>query len=365
LIPNGRYSRRSTVPPEVAQRSTPVVVDGEPIAYILPPERNAPLQLRVEEQLYLRRTNEALLLATIGAVCVALLLGVVFARTLTRPIRDLTYAADALRQGNLGQQVPIRSRDELGRLAQTFNQMSTDLARATHARRQMTADIAHDLRTPLQVIGGYIDAMAEGDLEPTRERLATVYSEIEHLQHLVADLRTLSQADAGELPLHRQAVPPQELLARVAATYANHAAQQNITLTTNAAPGLPPLHIDEDRMRQVLGNLVSNALRYTPAGGQIMLAAAPNAAGVCLTVQDSGAGIAAADLPYVFERFYRGDRARQDDTGASGLGLAIARALIELHGGSITVASPGQGAGTTFTIILPAGVPPDGTIESE
>jgi signal transduction histidine kinase len=196
--------------------------------------------------------------------------------------------------------------------------------------------------------------MAEGDLEPTRERLATVYAEIEHLQHLVADLRTLSQADAGELPLHRQVVQPEDLLNRIAATYANQAAQQQIMLATSAAPALPPLYIDEDRIRQVLGNLLSNALRHTPEGGQITLTAAQGEAGVCVSVQDSGEGIDAADLPYVFDRFYRGDRARQDEAGASGLGLAIARALVELHGGSIAATSPGAGAGTTFTVTLPA-----------
>jgi signal transduction histidine kinase len=354
VVPTDRYPPRATVPPEVLERSTPVRIEGEPVAFILPPPDNVPFQLRVEEQLYLQRTNEALLLATVGAVLVALLLGAVFARTLTRPIRDLTRAAEALRQGSLGDQVTIRSHDELGRLTLTFNQMSTDLARATHARRQMTADIAHDLRTPLQVIGGYIDAMVEGDLQPTRERLQTVYAEIEHLQHLVADLRTLSRADAGELPLNRQSVHPHELLSRVAATYANQAAQREIALTTSVAPNLPPLIIDEDRMRQVLGNLLSNALRHTPEGGHIALTATRDEAGVCLTVQDSGAGIAAEDLPYVFERFYRADRARQDEAGASGLGLAIARALVELHGGSITAVSAGIGAGAAFVVTLPA-----------
>jgi signal transduction histidine kinase len=355
LLPTGRYPPGAIVPPALLERSTPVQVDDRTIAFIVPPEGDIPFELRGEEQLYLERTNRALLLATIGAVLVALLLGTLFARTLTRPIRDLTSAADALRRGSLGEQVVVRSRDELGHLAQTFNQMSADLARATQARRQMTADIAHDLRTPLQVIGGYIDAMAGGDLEPTRERLSTVYAEIEHMQHLVADLRTLSQADAGELSLNRQAVPPEALLARVVASYANQATQQDITLSTSAAPDLPPLHIDEDRILQVFGNLLSNALRYTPAGGSIALLASQDAGGVCLQVQDSGAGIAADDLPYVFDRFYRGDRARQDDAGASGLGLAIARALVELHGGSIAVTSPGPGAGTTVAVTLPAG----------
>jgi signal transduction histidine kinase len=314
-----------------------------------------PFPLRVEEQLYLERTSRALLLATVGAVLAALFLGAMFARTLTRPIHELISAADALRQGSLGEQVTIHLRDELGHLAATFNQMSTDLALATHARRQMTADIAHDLRTPLQIIGGYIDAMVEGDLEPTHERLTTVYTEITHLQRLVADLHMLSQADAGELSLNRQAVQPQALLERVTTTYANQAAQQDITLTYSVAPDMPPLYIDEDRIMQVLNNLFSNALRHTPAGGRIALAAYPNEAGVCLQVQDNGAGIAADDLPYVFHRFYRGDRARQDEAGASGLGLAIARALVELHNGTITVTSPGPGAGTTLAITLPVG----------
>jgi signal transduction histidine kinase len=144
------------------------------------------------------------------------------------------------------------------------------------------------------------------------------------------------------------------LLSRVAATYANQAAQREIALTTSVAPNLPPLIIDEDRMRQVLGNLLSNALRHTPEGGHIALTATRDEAGVCLTVQDSGAGIAAEDLPYVFERFYRADRARQDEAGASGLGLAIARALVELHGGSITAVSAGIGAGAAFVVTLPA-----------
>jgi len=357
LLPSNIYQLGTWVSPTVLPRSTPVLVEHTPVAFILPPQENLPFPLRVEEQLYLERTNRALLLATGGAMLAAVLLGAVFARTLTRPIRDLTLAADALRRGSLDEQVPIRSHDELGHLAFTFNQMSADLARATHTRRQMTSDIAHDLRTPLQVIGGYVEAMAAGDLEPTRARLTTVYAEIEHLQRLVADLRMLSQADAGDLPLSRQAVSPQAVLARVAAAYAVQAAQQEIILTVSAQPDLPLLWIDEDRLLQVLNNLLSNALRYTPAGGRITLLAFAQAGGVCLQVQDTGAGITADDLPYVFERFYRGDRARTDDTAASGLGLAIAKALVELHGGTITVASLGAGAGAILTIWLPVGIP--------
>ncbi len=351
LVPLEQYAPGDTVPPTMLEQGIPITLENQTIAFIFP-DPAPPFPLRVEEQAYLERTNQALLLATVGAVLVAVLLGLLFARTLTRPIRDLTDAAQALRQGSLGQQVPVRSRDELGQLAATFNQMSTGLARAIQARRQMTADIAHDLRTPLQVIGGYIDSMLEGDLEPTRERLATVYSEIEHLQHLVTDLRILSRADAGELRLHLQPLSARDLLARVVATYENQAAQRGVTLAMDGAPERPLLTVDEERMMQVLGNLVSNALRHTPAGGQILLSACPEADTMRLLVHDTGEGIAADDLPYLFDRFYRVDRARQDEAGASGLGLAIARALVEAHGGTITAASPGPAQGATFIITL-------------
>lgn len=352
LVPLRGYAPGETIPDSVLEQGIPVVANGKTVAFMFP-DRGPPFPFRAEEQAYLERTNQALILATVGAVLVAVLLGAVFARTLTRPIRDLTAAAQALQQGSLGQQVPVRSQDELGQLATTFNQMSAALARAVQARRQMTADIAHDLRTPLQVIGGYIDSMVEGDLEPTRERLLTVYTEIEHLQHLVADLRTLSRADAGELRLNPQILAPCELLIRVAATYENQAHHQGLTLTMNAASDLPLLFVDEERMIQVLGNLVSNALRHTPTGGQITLTAYQEDSTIQLAVQDTGEGIAAEDLPYLFDRFYRVDRARQEESGASGLGLAIARALVTAHGGTITALSPGPCQGATFTITLP------------
>lgn len=352
LIPLKEYEHGETVPASVLERGIPVKVNNAPIAYIFP-DPGPPFPLRGEEQAYLERTNHALLLATVGAVLVALLLGVLFARTLTHPIRDLTNATYALRRGSLGEQVPVRSQDELGLLAATFNQMSIELERAVQARRQMTADIAHDLRTPLQVISGYIDSMMEGDLEPTHERLAIVYTEIEHLQHLVADLRTLSRADAGDLPLNLQPLAAHDLLTRVATVYENQIAQQNLTLSVLVPPDLPLLMVDEERMMQILGNLVSNAQRHTPEGGHIRITAQQAANSVQIAVQDTGEGIATEDLPYLFDRFYRVDRARQDEDGASGLGLAIARALVEAHGGTITATSPGTNQGATFTIALP------------
>lgn len=352
IVPWSRYRPEQFVTADVVAEGTPVMVDDVPIAYIFA-DKDVPVRLRAEELLYLERTNQALLLATSGAVMLALLISFLFVRTLTRPIRDLTAATAAMSNGSLGHQVRVRSQDELGQLAHTFNQMSTDLAQANYVRRQMTADIAHDLRTPLQIIGGYIESMMDGALKATPERLGTVYAEIEHLQHLVADLRMLSRADAGELRLDCAPISPHELLARVVTTYSNRAAQQTVKLTSNAALDLPLVDIDEARMVQVLSNLVDNALRYTPAGGSITLTARQPDELLQLEVADTGAGIAADDLAYLFDRFYRADQSRQEENGASGMGLAIARALVEAHGGTISAASPGLGQGAVFTIMLP------------
>jgi len=290
-------------------------------------------------QLMRRALREGML-----AILVALGVGLVLARTLTRPLHALTEATHRMAGGELEQEVPVKSQDEIGELAAAFNRMSREVARANNARRQMTADVAHELRTPLTVIAGYVESMRDGDLAPTPERLAVIYAEIEHLQNLVGDLRTLTQADTGELKLNQQAVNPGELLQQACATFQHQAAQQGVALRLEANHELPAIAVDESRMTQVLGNLISNALRYTPAGGEIVLEATRNGGQVTLTVRDTGAGIPADDLPHVFDRFYRADRSRAGESGASGLGLAIAKALVEAHGGVIAAEStPGQG----------------------
>jgi signal transduction histidine kinase len=283
---------------------------------------------------------------------VALFLGLFLARTLTKPLREMTIATRALAKGELEQTVPVHSQDELGELATAFNRMSADLARANELRRQMTADIAHDLRTPLTVIAGYIESLRDGVLSPSPARLDAMYNEAQHLQRLVEDLRVLSLADAGELPLNRQPVSPHCLIERLAASFSHHAAQQNITLTVEAAPELPEINADQERMVQVLSNLVSNALRHTPDGGTITLSAQHQAGTVVLGVQDNGEGIPSDELPRIFDRLFRGDASRQQQQGESGLGLAIAKSIVEAHGGTIAAAST-LGQGTIFTIALP------------
>lgn len=336
------------------ERGVPLKVDGQVVGWLLSP---GPPMVRGDpggfERTFLGRVNQAILFSTLGAVAIALLLSALLARTLTQPIRELTAATQAVAKGDLGRQVSVRSGDELGELAASFNRMSADLAQASALRRQMTADIAHELRTPLSLILGYTEALSDGKLQGTPETFDIMHDEAKRLKRLVDDLRTLSLADAGELPLVRQPIAPQALLEQVALAYAAQAEEQNVWLQVKAAPDLPAIDVDRDRMTQVLGNLVGNALRYTPGGGQITLAAEPDQGRVRLTIQDTGAGIAPEDLAHIFDRFYRGDKSRSREQGESGLGLAIARSIVEMHGGTITAASA-VGRGTTFTITLPA-----------
>jgi len=334
------------------RQGIPVKIEGQVVGIVIP-KGKPPARDPGEEQ-YLARTNQAVLIAALVATGMALVLGIFLARTFTRPLRELTTATRSMAKGELEQQVPVRTQDELGELAASFNQMSADLARANELRRQMTADIAHDLRTPLSVIKGYTEALHDGVLQPTSETFQIIHQEAEQLSRLVEDLRTLSLADAGELTLTRQLVHPRELLERTAAAHLPHAQQLEIALQVTAKANVPAVNVDPERMAQVLGNLVSNALRHTPAGGQIPLAAVQRGNNVLLTVQDNGVGIAPDKLRRIFTRFYRGDEARQADEGESGLGLAIAKSLVELHGGAISVESI-LGEGTTFTIALPVG----------
>jgi len=346
------YRAGDHIPPEQLAQGIPVTTNGQMVGTILAIGSAPPLS--EPEQQYLDRTNQALLLSAVGATALALLLSGVLARTLTKPMRELTGAIRATAKGRLGIAVPVRSRDEIGELTAAFNQMSADLAHSNQLRRQMTADIAHDLRTPLTVIGGYIESLRDGVLKPNPARLDVMHQEVQQLQRLVEDLRTLSLADAGELKLNRQRIAPQALLEQTAATFRQQAGQKSIALQVTAEPGLPDIAVDEIRMAQVLGNLVSNALRYTPNGGRIVLSARRQAEHVVLSVEDNGAGIAPEALPHVFERFYRADPSRQQSESESGLGLAIAKSLVEAHGGTIAVASDGIGQGSTFSARFPA-----------
>jgi signal transduction histidine kinase len=350
IIPGGGFERGQIILPNVLGRGTPIEVDGETVGYLL--TTGAPPAQRTIEAQYLERVNLSLLAAALGGVVLALVLGLFVARTLTRPLRELTGATRALARGDLQQQVTVHADDEIGELAQSFNQMSADLARAQQARKQMTADIAHDLRNPLTVLGGYLESLTDGTLKPTPERFSVMQAEVAHLQRLVDDLRTLSLADAGELRLQKKPARVVDLLERVAESYRYQAEAQGIRLEVQAQADLTEVDLDPARMEQVLGNLVSNALRYTPEGGEIQLNGRQAAGRVIFEVVDNGSGISPEIIPHIFERSFRGDSSRSGDE--SGLGLAIAKSIVESHSGEIGVKSE-SGNGCRFWIAMPVG----------
>lgn len=356
VIPAPLSGSHMQIPTQQLRRAVPILVDGEIVGYFLgrepPPNANNNFDPDRAQFDFLRRVNQTLILAALGAAGISLIMGVLLARSLTHPLQELTHATRAVAQGDLALQVPVRSQDELGELAASFNQMNIQLARARDQRQQMTADIAHDLRTPLSIILGHSEALHEGILPPTPDTFYIIHDEAKRLSRLVEELRTLSLAEAGELPMSPRPVSPAALLERAFIAYTPQAQKQAISLTWQAPPDLPEVNADPDRLAQVLDNLLNNALRFTPAGGQITLGAAAAERAVHLWVQDSGPGIPAAELEHVFNRFYRGDKARQRQEGGSGLGLAIARSIVENHHGRIWAASA-AGQGATFTIELP------------
>jgi two-component system sensor histidine kinase BaeS len=303
------------------------------------------------EATFLRTVTTSTILSALIAGAIALILGILLARTLTRPLQELTSATQAMAAGRLGHQVQVRSQDEIGQLATSFNQMSSDLAQASQVRKQMTADIAHDLRTPLTILRGYMEGLKDEALTGSPHLYNIMYEEVALLQHLVEDLRTLSLADAGELSLNIRAVDPKALLERTGLAYVMEAEQRGLALRIEAANNLPSVMVDAERMTQVFNNLVSNALHFTTQG-EIVLAASAENQHVQFEVRDTGVGIAPEELDHIFDRFYRADQSRQRTAdGSSGLGLAIARAIVEAHGGRIAaVSTPEQG--TTFTITL-------------
>ncbi len=306
------------------------------------------------ERAFERGVGRAVFTGLCGTTIISLIIGFLLARLISRPLKELTVATEAVSAGNFSQQVPVRSKDEIGRLAASFNQMNADLDQSNQLRRQMTADIAHDLRTPLTVLSGYTEALQDGKLVGSPQIFSALDAQVNQLKHLVEDLRTLSLADAGELTLNRRLIDPKALLERTALSYFGVAEAQKITLKLKAADDLPAISVDTDRMGQLLGNLISNALRHTPTGGQIILSGKHAADRVILQIQDNGEGIDRQDLPHIFERFYRADEARHRTYGETGLGLAICRSIVEAHGGQITAESAGKGQGATFTISVPA-----------
>lgn len=350
IIPNDNYRVGDQIPSSRVAQGEPITQDGS-IVGILVPVR-VPFQGNPRELEFIQRTNRLLFYGALIGAIIALLLGIFLSRTLTRPIRELTQATHAVSEGDLSQQVPVRSNDELGELAKAFNKMSAELSRSVTTRKQMTADIAHELRTPLSLILGHAEAVHDGVLPPTLENFEIIRDEATRLEHLVNDLRTLSLADAGELTISLQTIDPGNLIQEVASLYQYQTQRKNIALDLEIASPLSTIEVDPGRMTQVLTNILDNALRHTPEGGQIVLSTKEINHQIEIAILDSGPGLKAEDLDRIFERFYRTDAARQRDySGGSGLGLAIAKSIVQAHGGQVSASSePGKGLKVIITL---------------
>lgn len=331
------------------EHSVPVEVDGQEVGRLI--VGRSAFEQTIAQREFINNSLRTYAFAGIGAALVALLLGIILTRTLTRPLRELTQATQAVAEGDLDQVVPVRSKDELGLLAESFNQMNSNLARSRDLRRQMTADIAHELRTPLSVILGHTEAIRDGVMPPSQETFDIIHDETMRLSGMVEDLRTLSLAEAGEMTFEPRPYSIVGLMEEIAAAYAPIAKAKSIDIQV-ISDDLGEISLDPDRMTQVLRNLMENALRFTPRGGQITLSAKRSLDNSLeIRVQDTGPGVDPEKLEFLFDRFYKGDQSRQREEGSSGLGLAIAKSIVEAHGGTIRAESA-PGKGMTFIIQL-------------
>jgi histidine kinase len=296
---------------------------------------------------------DALLLSSLAAIVAAAGVSIVMTRRIVRPVRQLAAASHRLADGHYGERVPARGGDELAELAASFNTMAFALEQTETRRRELLGDVAHELRTPLAAIGGYMEGLTDERLAPDPEIFLRVSRDVARLQRIVSDLEELSRLEAGALSLDRKPVQVGQLIADAVERLRGQTEDKGLSLEVRVESGLPTARADPDRVQQVLLNLIGNAIQYTSAAGRITVSAQSRAGAVEIRVTDTGIGIAPEHLPHVFERFYRVDRSRARAGGGSGLGLTIARHIIEAHGGRIWAESPGPGRGSTFAFTLP------------
>jgi two-component system OmpR family sensor kinase len=352
----GRY-KGETLSRTEQKLAIPIQTGERTVGFLLaiPPGEG---QLRLQEQSFLDQVNQALLLAGALAGGLSILLGLGLSRGLTAPLARLTAAARRIAGGDLSQRVPETGSAEITALGQAFNQMTADLEKAEELRRNMVADVAHELRTPLSVLQGNLRAILDGVYPLEQAEIAALYDETRLLSRLVDDLHELARAEAGQLHLDLRPTDLAEVIQTTVANFAIAAETKEIKLTTDWSDALPPVLADPDRLAQIMRNLLSNALRHTPEGGQITVSATYNGPyefngpAVHIVVADTGEGIPPEDLPHIFDRFWRAERSRSRERGSSGLGLAIAKHLVQAHGGQIGVESE-MGQGSRFWFSLP------------
>jgi signal transduction histidine kinase len=296
--------------------------------------------------------NQSLIWGAAIALAVALLITFFLSQRISAPAHALTVAATRLGEGDLTQRVNFRGKDELGRLAKTFNSMATELEQAEERRRNLIVDVTHELKTPVSDIRVYLEAINDGLMRPTRSNLDSIYEDIVLLSRLINDLQLLALADAGELSLVYQPDNVVPVITSAVASMRPRASSKKVSLKVDLPGTLTPVEIDSQRMSQVLYNLLDNAIRHTAPGGEVMVTAVEKNRALEVNVTDNGEGIPAEDLPHMFERFYRVDKSRAKITGGNGLGLTIAKRLIEAHGGKISVQSELE-KGSCFSFTIP------------
>ena len=283
-----------------------------------------------------------------------MLVGVISSRGLAAPLRDLAVAAQAVGKQDLSQRIEVKGTSEIREVAVAFNAMAEALESADEMRNNMLADITHELRTPLTVIQGNLRAILDDVYDLDKDEVARLYDQTRQLSRLVNDLHDLAQLESNQFSLSFRSLNLSEIVRDVAAIYQPLVEDQGISLILDLADGVSPIAGDGARITQCLNNLLNNALRHTPRGGEIRISVGQNIEEVYLSLEDNGAGIGSEHLPHVFDRLYRVDPDRSRQTGGSGLGLAITQALVHTHGGEITASSPGINQGSTFAITLPA-----------
>lgn len=326
---------------------------GEPISADLAAFMDtvpAPLMEQLQESIRREFWSSLLQILVLGSV-LALVFGVWISRSLAAPLSDLEQGARAIESGDLSQRVNAAGSDEMRAVAGAFNSMAGRLEEAETLRQNLLADVAHELRNPLHVLQGNLQAMLDDVYPLNKEEVARLSDQTQHLAALVQDLHDLAQAEADQLPLNRQPTNIAALVKTVASAYRPLALADDIEMRVELLGALPELRVDPDRLKQVTSNLLSNAIRYTPPGGSILVQIEQVGPEVQLRVQDSGPGIPESHLAHIFDRFYRTDNARSRNDGGTGLGLAITRAIVQAHGGSITGETTPEGA--LFTVSLP------------
>jgi histidine kinase len=306
-----------------------------------------------------RAVNEALTLSTLAAFLVAVAVSVFVSRRIVTPIREMMTVSRRIAEGHYKERVSVsggpawNELDELGRLAVSFNQMAAQLEQIEATRRELIGNVAHELRTPLATIKGSMEGLIDGVLPAEATTFQQIYREADRLQRLVTDLQELSRVEAGAFELNVQSVPVHDIVQSAVARLSRQFEEKSVNLETDIPADLPPVQADEGRIDQVLLNLVGNALQYTPSSGQVRITAHRQQDEVHIAVSDTGAGIAAEYLPLIFTRFYRVDKSRARVGGGSGIGLTIAKHLVEAHGGRIWAESGGPDGGSVFTFTLP------------